>query len=160
MTQSELSEFLNVPVLYEFKSVSIDEYRYKIWDNNIRPRHFLDANHENGIEAILLERKGHSLHEIIDGDDPLRPFIDFDLLVETLDAITPKLSDGQAKNAVCYAFRDTCLEVFPEWDKETMTIADNSDEHIVLIHIQFEVEMSYLPLRIFYWFLLLPLFYP
>ncbi|PKK55440.1 hypothetical protein RhiirC2_802376, partial [Rhizophagus irregularis] len=80
-------------------------------------------------------REGHSLHEIIDGDEPLRPIIDFDLLVEALNAITPKLSSGQAKNLLCRAFRDTCLEIFPEWDKETMSIAESSDEKKISLHV-------------------------
>ncbi|GBC48347.1 uncharacterized protein OCT59_004660 [Rhizophagus irregularis] len=72
-------------------------------------------------------KQGHSLHEFIDGDKPLCPVIDFDLPIETLNVITPKLSGSQAKNSLCYAFRDTCLKIFPEWDKETLTIAKSSD---------------------------------
>ncbi|CAI2192780.1 4644_t:CDS:2, partial [Funneliformis geosporum] len=52
---------------------------YKIWDDSVRPRHFLGADNEDEIEAILSDREGHSLHEFIDGDEPLRPIIDFDL---------------------------------------------------------------------------------
>src|ERR1043166_3987687 len=95
-------------------------------DSVIRPRHFLGANNEDEIEAILSDHEGHSLHEIIDGVNPLRPVINFDLPVETLNAISSKLSDKQAKNLLCCAFRDTCLEIFPEWDKETMSIAKSS----------------------------------
>ncbi|PKK34604.1 hypothetical protein RhiirC2_805660, partial [Rhizophagus irregularis] len=87
--------------------------------SDVRPRHFLGADNKDGIEAILSEREGHSLYKIIDGDEPLRPVIDFDLPIETLNAITPRLSGGQAKNILCHAFRDTCLEIFPEWDKNT-----------------------------------------
>ncbi|CAI2198944.1 483_t:CDS:1, partial [Funneliformis geosporum] len=58
----------------------------------VRPRNILDADNEDGIEAILSEREGHSLHEIIDGDEPLRSIIDFDLLREIHDSIEPKLS--------------------------------------------------------------------
>ncbi|UZO01913.1 uncharacterized protein OCT59_020419 [Rhizophagus irregularis] len=101
----------------------------------VQPRNFLGADNEDEIEAILAEREGHSLYEIIDGDEPLRPIIDFDLLVEALNAITPKLSSGQAKNLLCRAFRDTCLEIFPEWDKETMSIAESSDEKKISLHI-------------------------
>ncbi|PKC58884.1 hypothetical protein RhiirA1_470289 [Rhizophagus irregularis] len=47
--------------------------------SDVKPRHFLGADNEDEIEAILSEREGHSLHEIIDGNEPLRPVIDFDL---------------------------------------------------------------------------------
>ena len=117
--QFELSEFLSdVPTPYEFKSAGVGEYRYKIWDDSVGPRHFLGADHEDGIEAILSEREGHSLHEFIDGDESLRPIIDFDLPEDTLNAITPKLTCNQAKNLLCCVFRDTCLEIFPKWDKK------------------------------------------
>ncbi|EXX74189.1 hypothetical protein RirG_053430 [Rhizophagus irregularis DAOM 197198w] len=137
MSQSELSEFLNAPTPYYcgFKAFDIGQCQYKIRDDSVRPRHFLGADNEDGIEAILSEREGHSLHEIIDGDEPLRPIIDFDLLVEALNAITPKLSSGQAKNLLCRAFRDTCLEIFPEWDKETMSIAESSDKKKISLHV-------------------------
>ena len=36
-------------------------------------------NNENKIEVTFADREGHSLHEIIDGDEPLHPIIDFDL---------------------------------------------------------------------------------
>uniref|UniRef100_U9T848 NrS-1 polymerase-like helicase domain-containing protein n=1 Tax=Rhizophagus irregularis (strain DAOM 181602 / DAOM 197198 / MUCL 43194) TaxID=747089 RepID=U9T848_RHIID len=114
--QFELSEFLNVSA-------------------PVKPRHFLGADNADEIEAILTEREGHSLHEFIDGDEPLRPVIDFDLPIETLNAITPKLSGGQAKNSLYCAFRDTCLEIFPEWDKETLTIAESSDKKKISLHV-------------------------
>src|SRR3954452_12684727 len=63
---------------------------YNFRDDSIRPRKFLGTDDENGINAILLDHEGHSLHEIIGGDDPLRPIIDFDLLKETLVTIEPK----------------------------------------------------------------------
>ncbi|PKK58542.1 hypothetical protein RhiirC2_796141 [Rhizophagus irregularis] len=68
-------------------------------------------------------------------DEPLRPVIDFDLSIETLNAITPKLSGGQAKNSLCYAFKDTCLEIFPEWDKETLTIDESNDKKKISLHV-------------------------
>ncbi|CAI2191963.1 17967_t:CDS:1, partial [Funneliformis geosporum] len=66
--------------------------QYKIRDDSVRPRHFLGADNVDEIEAILLDREGHSLHEFIDGDEPLRPIIDFDLPQEVLDTIEPKLT--------------------------------------------------------------------
>ncbi|CAI2194830.1 17563_t:CDS:1, partial [Funneliformis geosporum] len=84
----------------------IGECLYKIRDDSIRPRYFLGADNVDEIEAILSDHEGHSLHEIIDGNEPLRPIIDFDLPIETLNAISPKLSDKQAKNILCNAFRD------------------------------------------------------
>uniref|UniRef100_U9UUP6 Uncharacterized protein n=1 Tax=Rhizophagus irregularis (strain DAOM 181602 / DAOM 197198 / MUCL 43194) TaxID=747089 RepID=U9UUP6_RHIID len=62
--QSKLSEFLDAPsTLYYcgFKASNIG------------------ADNEDEIEAILSKREGHSLHKIIDGNEPLRPVIDFDL---------------------------------------------------------------------------------
>ncbi|CAB4390837.1 unnamed protein product [Rhizophagus irregularis] len=111
--QSELSEFLNAP-----------------------------PHNANEIEAILTEREGHSLHEFIDGDEPLRPVIDFDLSIETLNAITPKLSGGQAKNSLCYAFKDTCLEIFPEWDKETLTIDETLQGNSIIDNIANKCSFS------------------
>ena len=51
----------------------------------------------NSIEVILLNYKGHSLHEFINKDEPLCPVIDFDLPIKILNAISPKLSDTQMK---------------------------------------------------------------
>ncbi|GES83164.1 hypothetical protein GLOIN_2v1877063 [Rhizophagus clarus] len=113
MTQSLLSEFLDAsaPYYQGYKTSDIGASLYKIQDDSVKPRHFLGADNADEIEAILTEREDHSLHEFIDGDEPLRPVIDFDLPIETLNAITPKLSDSQAKNSLCCAFRNTCLEV-------------------------------------------------
>src|SRR4051794_32320581 len=38
---------------------------YKFRDDSVRPRNFLGTDDENGINAILLDHEGHSLHEII-----------------------------------------------------------------------------------------------
>ncbi|CAB4393934.1 unnamed protein product [Rhizophagus irregularis] len=137
MTQSELSEFLDAPAPYycRFKASDIGASLYKIRDDSVRPRHFLGADNANEIEAILSDREGHFLHEVINGDGPLRPVIDFDLPIETLNAITPKLSGSQAKNILCRAFRDTCLEIFPKWDKNTMSIAESSNEKKISVHV-------------------------
>src|ERR1043165_5279428 len=121
MTQSELSEFLDAPsapYYYGFKASDIGQCLCEIRDDSVRPRHFLGADNEDEIEAILSEREGHSLHEFIDGNEPLRPIIDFDLPEDTLNAITPKLTRNQAKNLLCCVFRDTCLEIFPKWNKK------------------------------------------
>ena len=118
---SELSEFLDAPgapYYCGFKLSDIGASLYKIRDDSVKPRHFLGADNADEIEAILSDREGHSLHEIIDGDEPLRPIIDFDLPIETLKPISSKLSDKQAKNTFCNAFRDVCLEIFPKWDKK------------------------------------------
>ncbi|GES93005.1 hypothetical protein GLOIN_2v1770262 [Rhizophagus clarus] len=126
ITNPQSDFFEDAPIaLYEFKTSGVGEYHYKIWDDSLRSRHFLGADHADGIEAILSEREDHSLHEFIDGDEPLHPFIDFNLPVKTLDAITSKLSEIQAKNLLCHFFRDVSLEIFSKWDKNTMTIADN-----------------------------------
>ena len=82
MTQFELLEFLNVPTPYycRFKASDIGQCQYKIRDDSVRPKYFLGADNEDGIEAILSEREGHFLYKFIDDDEPLQPIIDFDLL--------------------------------------------------------------------------------
>jgi len=93
MTQSELSEFLDAPSApCGFNASDIGEYQYKIRDDSVRSGQFLGADNVDEIQAILSEREGHSLHEFIDGDEPLRPIIDFDLLREVYNSLDPKLS--------------------------------------------------------------------
>src|SRR6266540_6449725 len=137
MTNSELLEFIDafVPYYYRFKLFDIGASLYKIRDDSVKLRHFLDADNVDEIEAILSDREGHSLYEIIDSDEPLRPIIDFDLPIEMLNAISPKLSDKQAKNILYNAFRDICLEIFSKWDKKTISIADSSDVKKISIHV-------------------------
>src|SRR2546421_2942578 len=111
MNQSELSDFLNAlftPYYYGFKVSDIGACLYKIRDDSVRPRHFLGADNADEIEAILSDREGHSLHEFIDGDDPLRPFIDFDLPQEVLDTIEPKLIRKEILELLILAFRKIC----------------------------------------------------
>ncbi|RIB05467.1 hypothetical protein C2G38_2047566 [Gigaspora rosea] len=86
------------------KAESIAEHLYKIRDDCIMPRQFLGTDSENRIEAILSERQGHSLYEFIDGDDPLRPFINFDLSRKRFDKIEPKLSFKEIQDLLCHAF--------------------------------------------------------
>lgn len=83
---------------------SVAEYIYKIRDDTVRPREFLGTDSSDGIEAILTDRHGHSLHEYIKGDDPLRPFIDFDLCRETFDKIEPKLTRKEVRYTLYKAF--------------------------------------------------------
>src|SRR5438067_12940686 len=97
MTQSEFLEFLDASTPCGFNASDIGEYQYKIHDDSVRPRHFLGADNEDGIEAIFSEREGYSLHEFIDGDEPLRPIIDFDLPVETLNTISPNFQTSRLK---------------------------------------------------------------
>src|SRR4051794_38185118 len=84
----------------------------KFMTHSVRPRDFLGTDTEDGIEAILTERTGHSLHEYIDGDDPLRPFIDFDLPIETLDKIELKITGKETRNLLCRAFKEVCVEIY------------------------------------------------
>ncbi|GBC54096.2 highly derived D5-like helicase-primase [Rhizophagus irregularis DAOM 181602=DAOM 197198] len=137
MTQSELSEFLDAPAPFYcgFKASDIGQCLYKIRDDSVRPRHFLGADNEDEIEAILSEREGHSLHEFIDGDEPLRPIIDFDLPQEVLDTIEPKLTRKEILDSLILGFRKTCLEIFPKWDYKTLTIASSSDAKKMSLHI-------------------------
>src|ERR1043166_1435947 len=100
MTRSDLSEFFDASAPYYcgFKASDIGQCQYKIRDDSVRPRHFLGADNEDGIEAILSEREGHSLHEFIDGDEPLWPIIDFDLPREVYDSIEPKLTGKEIQD--------------------------------------------------------------
>ncbi|CAB4401373.1 unnamed protein product [Rhizophagus irregularis] len=135
--QSELSEFLDAsaPYYQGYKASDIGQCLYKIWDDSIRPRHFLGADNADGIEAILSDREGHSLHEFIDEDEPLRPIIDFDLPREVYDSIEPKLTGKEVLDSLILAFRKTCLEIFPKWDPKTITIASSSDAKKMSYHI-------------------------
>ena len=99
--QSSLLEFLSdasASYYQGYRASNIGASLYKIRDDSVKPRHFLGADNADEIEAILSDREGHSLHEIINSDEPLRPIIDFDLPIETLNAISSKLSDKQSKN--------------------------------------------------------------
>ncbi|GES89917.1 hypothetical protein GLOIN_2v1770262 [Rhizophagus clarus] len=135
---SELSEFLSdAPALYYQgnRASDIGQCLYKIRNDSVRPRHFLGADNADGIEAILSDREGHFLHEFIDGDEPLRPIIDFDLPQEILDTIEPKLTRKEIGDLLYLAFIKTCREVFPEWDHKTLTIASSSDAKKMSLHI-------------------------
>jgi len=115
MIQSELSEFLDTPsapYYCGFKASNIGQCLYKIRDDSIKPRHFLGADNEDEIEAILSDHEGHSLHEYIDSDKPLRPIIDFDLPQEVLDTIEPKLTCKEILDSLILAFRKIYLEIF------------------------------------------------
>ncbi|CAB4396785.1 unnamed protein product [Rhizophagus irregularis] len=128
--QFELSEFLNVPsTLYYcgFKASNIGISLYKIRDDSIKPRHFLGADNEDEIEAILSEHEGHSLHEIIDGNEPLCPVIDFDLPQEVYNNINPKLTCKEILDLLNRTFRDVCLEISPDWNKNSITVASSTD---------------------------------
>ncbi|RHZ51146.1 hypothetical protein Glove_482g82 [Diversispora epigaea] len=114
---------------------SVTEYLYKIWDDSVRPRQFLGTDSEDGIEKIFAERQGHSLHEFIGGDYPLRPFIDFDLSQEKLNSIEPKLTRKETYYALIRAFREVCIEIYPDWDIKTLTVASSCDQKKMSYHI-------------------------
>ncbi|PKK56224.1 hypothetical protein RhiirC2_800485, partial [Rhizophagus irregularis] len=108
---------------------------YKIRDDSVRPRHFFGTDNADEIEAILSDREGHSLHEYIDGDEPLRPIIDFDLPREVYDSIEPKLTGKEILDSLILAFRKTCLEIFPKWDPKTLAIASSTNAKKMSYHI-------------------------
>ena len=138
MIQSELSEFLDAPSApYHcgFKASDIGQCLYKIRDDSVRPRQFLDVDNEDEIEATFTDREGHSLHEIIDGDEPLCPIIDFDLPREVYDSLDPKLSGKEIRDLLISAVTKVCLEIFPKWDPETITITSSSDAKKMSYHI-------------------------
>ena len=121
--------FLRYTALYYcgFKATNVGQCLYKIHNDINRPRHFLGADNEDEIEAILSEREGYSLHEFIDGDELLHLIIDFDLLQEIYNTIKPKLTGKEVLNSLNHAFIKACLEIFPEWNHKTITIASSSD---------------------------------
>ncbi|CAB4382746.1 unnamed protein product [Rhizophagus irregularis] len=136
--QSSLSEFLDTPATpfyCGFKASDIGQCLYKICDDSVRLRHFLGADNEDEIEAILSERKGHSLHEFIDEDEPLWLIIDFDLPQEVLDTIEFKLIRKEILDSLILGFRKTCLEIFLKWDYKTLIIASSSDAKKMSLHI-------------------------
>ena len=96
---------------------------YKIRDNSVRPRQFLGTDSGDGIEAILIERTGHSLHEYIDGDNPLRPIIDFDLSRKKFDKIEFKLEPKEIQDLLCRN-KEVCLEIYPDWKSNTLTFLE------------------------------------
>ncbi|RHZ76066.1 hypothetical protein Glove_207g25 [Diversispora epigaea] len=114
---------------------SVAEYMYKIRDDSVKPRQFLGTDSEDGIENIFTDRQEHSLYEFIDGDYPLRPFIDFDLSQEKLNSIVPKLTRKETYYALIGAFREVCIEIYPDWDTKTLTIASSCDQKKMLYHI-------------------------
>ena len=136
MTQFELLEFLNTLFAScEFNAFDIGEYQYKICDNSVRPRQFLSVNNEDEIEVTFTDREGHSLHKIINSDEPLRLIIDFNLLREVYDSLDPKLSGKEIRDLLISAVTKVCLEIFPKWDPETITIASSSDAKKMSLHI-------------------------
>src|SRR6266540_2235924 len=100
------------PYKQDFKVENVSKCLYKIRDDSVRPRHFLDANNKDEIETILSDRKNYSLHEFIDGDEPLQPIIDFDLSQKVLDTIEPKLTREEILDSLIFAFRKIYLEIF------------------------------------------------
>ena len=113
---ADLSNFFDSEVGYHCGTSleAIGGNLYKFHNDSVRPRRFLGTDDEDGINAILLDHEGHSLHEIINGDEPLRPIIDFDLPKETLVAIEPKLTSNGVANILVQGFSKTCKEVFSE----------------------------------------------
>ncbi len=77
----------------------------------------------------------YSLYEIIDDNDLLHPIINFNLLIEILDVIISKLLDSQTKNLLYHTFKNTCLEIFLKWNKETIFIAKSNNEKKISLYI-------------------------
>src|ERR1044072_3221594 len=135
--ETDLSNFFDSEVGYHCGTSleAIGGNSYKFHDNSVRPRRFLGTDDEDGINAILLDHESHSLHEIIDGDEPLHPIIDFDLPKESLVAIEPKLTPNGVANILIQVFSETCKEVFPEWDENTLTVASSTDAKKLSLHV-------------------------
>ena len=53
--------------------------------------------------------------------------IDFDLPVEVYNSIEPRLTRKEILDTLNHAFKDICLEVFPEWNRNSITVASSSD---------------------------------
>ncbi|RIA88362.1 hypothetical protein C1645_826421 [Glomus cerebriforme] len=116
---------ISYPTSYNDNMHSIREYQYKIYDDSVRSSNFLGADNEDGIEIILSEQKGYSFHEFIDDDEPLCFIIDFDLLQKIYNSFDSKLSGKEILDLLNCAFRDVCLEIFPKWDKNSITITSS-----------------------------------
>src|SRR5256885_1052827 len=68
----EIEEENNGPFYHqETKTESMAKYMYKICDDSVKSRQFLSTDSKDGIEAILSKQQEYSLHEFIDGNDPL-----------------------------------------------------------------------------------------
>ncbi|GBC02799.1 hypothetical protein RclHR1_04820017 [Rhizophagus clarus] len=126
----DLSDFFDNSVKYHRRTslVSIGGDLYKFHDDSIRPRRFLSADNEDGTN-------GHSLHKIIDGDDPLCPIIDFDLSQVTLNTIEPKLTRNDVAKILVQAFCGVCKEVFPEWNENTLTLATSDNTKKISFYV-------------------------
>ena len=136
--QFELLKFLDAfSALYYcgFKASDIGASLYKIHDDSVRPKHFLGADNKDEIETILSEREGHSLHKIIDGNEPLHPVIDFDLPQKVYNNINPKLTRKEILDLFNRAFRDVCLEISLDWNKNSITVASSTDAKKIFLHI-------------------------
>ena len=90
----------------------VSDYKYKIWDDSVN-REFLGTDTDEGLCAIFEDRESHSLHEWIDGDEPLRPIIDFDLPQEEIEN-TIKKSCKTIYAILLRAFKDTCFEIYSD----------------------------------------------
>ena len=92
-------------------------------------------NNKDEIKAILADRKGHLLHEFINSDEPLHPIIDFNLLQEVYDNIKPKLMCKEVLNTLNHVSKDVCLEIFSEWNKNSITVVNSSNAKKISFHI-------------------------
>ncbi|CAB4392852.1 unnamed protein product [Rhizophagus irregularis] len=92
-------------------------------------------NNEDEIEVILINHEGHFLYKIIDGDKLLCLIIDFNLPQKVYNSIESKLKDKKIRDLLISAITKVCLEIFPKWDPETITIASNSDVKKISYHI-------------------------
>lgn len=52
-----------------------------------------------------------------------------------LDAINPKLTRNNVANNLYQAFSETCKEVFPKWDKNTLMFTNSSDAKKMSLHV-------------------------
>ncbi|CAJ0633437.1 4051_t:CDS:2 [Entrophospora sp. SA101] len=76
-------------------------------ETDARPRQFLGTDTEDGIEAILI--------------DKIKPKL--------------KLTAKEIRDLFYRAFKEVCLEIYPDWDHKTLTIASSNDEEKMSLHI-------------------------
>ena len=98
-------------------------------------RKFLGTDSEEGIEQIFEDRNGHSLHEWIEGDEPLRPIIDFDLPQIKIDSFDQKPTRKEIFDLLRCSFEEVCIEIDPEWNRNTLTIATSNSPKKMSLHI-------------------------
>ncbi len=116
MISSELSEFFDIPAsyYYGFKAFNISQCLYKIHDDSIRPRNFLNVDNENELKAILSDCENYFLYKYINSDELFHSIINFNLSWKIYDSIESKHINKEILDLLNHAFIKICLEISPK----------------------------------------------